>query len=115
MQESIYCLYADGGALNARARNFLYEMACLMVLEDKKAFSFRDEAADAEINLRTTFQFKCLGTLTGTHFDGIIEEAGRTIRTSFIIRNTDFTRNLARTVDWVPMTADDPVLKSSMN
>ncbi len=111
--DSIFCLYTDGGSLSTHARNFLYATACRMIFKGEKSFSFKDK--NAEINLRTKLQFSCIGSLAGTHFTGTIEEGDRTIRTAFIVRNTDFEKNLDRTRDWVPMTNNHPVVKSSMN
>lgn len=111
--DSIFCLYTDGGALSTHARNFLYATACRMIFKGEKSFHLTDE--NAEINLRTKFQYSCIGSLAGTHFTGTIEEGDLTIRTAFIIRNTDFERNIHNTRDWVPMTKNHPTLKSSMN
>lgn len=111
--DSIFCLYTDGGALSSHARNFLYATACRMIFKGEKSFCFKGE--NTEINLRTKFQFSCIGSLAGTHFTGTIEEGSRTIRTAFIIRNTDFERNIHNTLDWVPITKNDLASKSSMN
>lgn len=104
-----------GGPLTDDARSLLYQIACHMFKTEEKSYSYADEDEEVLVNVRTKFNFACMGTISGTEFNAVVEGQGRTIRTRFLVREFD-VQKVPPTARWMRGSpATSPSARAQMN
>ncbi len=115
MNQRIFCLMTGGGALTHAASLRLYLIACEMFRKGEKRHQIK--TSSREVTVDTKFNYACIGVIAGTEFSATIEENKRTIRTSFLVRETDLENGSIIGIG--DITAEElsltPEVKASMN